>query len=420
MNRLSAWLSGEAHRAGDLARRKPASGDTWVVWFDRAHQVAAALGALLVIINLASGSVPVQLRLAGAGVALVLAWWCWWCLFHHRPRFFTRRWAPVVFVLVALPLYVTLGVLGSSYQFLLFLAYWQVFSLLPLARSILVATVLTFVNAWANQGFAWQMPMDAPEEWALFLGAVFLSGVLAAFITAIIRQSDARQALVEELHATRAHLAESERTAGVMEERHRLAGEVHDTIAQDITSVVMHLEAAEAHLPEGSSSAPFVAMAKQSARSGLAEARRIIHALRPDILEGAPIDRALETVVDRWRRESGIEARFTTTGEPLPLGREAEVAVLRALQEALANVRKHASAARVDVTLSYLGDEVILDVRDNGRGMVNSTAGAGMGLLTMRERVAGLGGHLDVESAPDEGTTVVVSIHVWNEERVEA
>lgn len=395
---------------GDMSPSVAAPGDAWVTWFDRVHVVALAVGVLLAAVEVAVGEPPLPQRLSGVAVAAVLAAWIWYCLFHLRPGFYeTSRW-PFLFVAVALPLYIALGLIGTSYQFLLFLAYWQIFSVLPLRWSIPVATLFTFANAWAHEGFDWQMPLDAPEEWSLFLGAIFLSAVMAAFITAIINQSRERQALVDELNATRSNLAESERAAGVIEERHRLAGEVHDTIAQDFTSVVMHLEAAEANLPADAPAATYIAMAKQSARSGLHEARRIVHALRPDILEGASLDRALETQAAQWSRETGIVARFTVTGDPLPLVRETEVVLLRALREALANARKHAEPTQVDVTLSYLDDEVILDVRDNGAGFDASTATAGIGLLTMRERVAGVGGRVEIESTPGESATVVVVV----------
>lgn len=395
---------------GDMSRGVAAPGDAWVTWFDRVHVVALVVGVLLVLLELAFGDAPWPQRIAGVAVASLLALWCWSCLFRLRSGFYESPRGPILYIVVALPLFIALGLLGESYQFLLFLAYWQIFSLLPLRGSIPVATLLTFANVWAHEGFAWQVPLDAPGEWLLFLGAMALSGVLAAFITAIIRQSNERQALVDELNATRSSLAESERAAGVIEERHRLAGEVHDTIAQDFTSVVMHLEAAEANMPEDAAAAQYIAMAKQSARSGLRESRRIVHALRPDILDGASLDRALETQSAQWSREFGIDARFVVTGSPLALARATEVVLLRALREALANARKHAGPTQVDVTLSYLDDEVILDVRDNGAGFEVGTITAGIGLLTMRERVASVGGRVEIESSPGEGATVAVAV----------
>ena len=148
-----------------------------------------------------------------------------------------------------------------------------------------------------------------------------------------------------------------------------------------------------------------------------APARRLVLGL-PFTAVSAPA--ALERVVAQWRTESGIATSFTVTGaaaDPMPA---VDITLLRALQEALANVRKHAQATNVVVTLSYMDDLVALDVQDDGVGMATQLAGpdalrldaGGFGLVGMRERVEQLGGALLVESAPQQGTTVVVQIPV--------
>ena len=184
-----------------------------------------------------------------------------------------------------------------------------------------------------------------------------------------MQESQKRQRLIEELEAARQSLAQAEHQAGVLEERQRLAREIHDTLAQDFTSIVLHLEAADAALPARPSPLrTHVSRARETARAGLREARRLVLALRPEPLEDASLPEALRRVAARWAEETGVPADVTVTGEPVALHPEAEVTLLRAAQEALTNVRKHARARQVDLTLSYMGDQVTLDVQDDGVG----------------------------------------------------
>jgi signal transduction histidine kinase len=216
-------------------------------------------------------------------------------------------------------------------------------------------------------------------------------------------------------------LVERAQQAAVLDERQRLAREIHDTLAQGFTSIVMHLEAAEGALPgELPAVQQHLDQARRTARDSLVQARRLVWALRPAILERTSLPTAVERVVARWMAESGTAARTTVTGTVCPLPPAAEIALLRAVQEALTNVRKHARASQVAVTLSYMGDLVVLDVQDDGIGFdpakfqapLAAGATGGFGLAAMRERVEQLGGTLLVESAPDEGTTLVVEIPV--------
>jgi len=115
--------------------------------------------------------------------------------------------------------------------------------------------------------------------------------------------------------------------------------------------------------------------------------------------------------------EAGIKARLFVSGEPQPLAAPAEIALLRAAQEGTANVRKHARASEAVLTLSYMGDRVILDVRDDGRGFSaadggRATLGGGLGLRGLTARLAMLGGALEVESTPGEGTVLVAQVPI--------
>lgn len=217
-------------------------------------------------------------------------------------------------------------------------------------------------------------------------------------------------------------LVEQARRAGLIGERQRLAHEIHDTLAQSFASIVMNLEAADASLPAESSPRTHwhLDQARLTARESLAEARRLVWALRPKLLEEAPLPEALDRLVKRWSEASGVAAHTTVTGAPRPLPPEVEATLFRVAQEALTNVRKHAQARRTALTLSYMNDRVALDARDDGTGfdpedndaVVSSTREGGFGLGTMRERVERLGGTLSIESAPGEGTTLVVELPV--------
>lgn len=232
-----------------------------------------------------------------------------------------------------------------------------------------------------------------------------------------------------ELMLENLRLVEKARQAGVSEERQRLAHEIHDTLAQGFTSIVMHMEAAEQALAaEPEKARHHVTMARQTARENLSQARRLVWALRPKALEKASLAEAVNRVVSRWSEASGVESETVITGNVASLHPSVEIVLLRAVQEALANVRKHAHAGRVIVTLSYVGDLVLLDVQDDGAGFdpavaaaaENEPDGGGYGLRTMRERCEQLGGELSIESEPGQGTTIALSIPIAGRRQADA
>ncbi|GIM88411.1 sensor histidine kinase [Paractinoplanes toevensis] len=199
------------------------------------------------------------------------------------------------------------------------------------------------------------------------------------------------------------------RTAGVLDERQRMAREIHDTVAQGLIGIVTQLQAA-AQAP-GDDWRRHHDSATELARESLTEARRSVHALRPRELETGHLAEALAEVATRWSDRHGVTAGFTTTGTPRPLPPETEAVLLRTAQEALSNAARHASATRVGITLSYLDNDVALDIRDDGRGFdpaapPPTTPTGGFGLLAMRQRVEALAGTLAIESEPGTGTGI--------------
>ncbi|GAT65438.1 histidine kinase [Planomonospora sphaerica] len=234
---------------------------------------------------------------------------------------------------------------------------------------------------------------------------VFFSAVFGVWLERIMEQSEERAALIAELEAQRAEVARLSAERGALAERERLAGEIHDTLAQGFTSIIMLLQAAEAQ-PDP---ARHLALAVRTARENLAEARGLIAALSPAPLDGSTLDEALRRLAARLGEETGIEAVAAVGGRSRPLPPPAEVVLIRAAQEALANVRKHAGASRVDVRAVYGPGTVTLEVRDDGIGLDPEAAG-GYGLRGMRARAEQVGGTLTLTSAPGAGTVLTVTV----------
>ena len=210
-----------------------------------------------------------------------------------------------------------------------------------------------------------------------------------------------------ELHA---QLVTQAREAGIVEERQRLAGEIHDTLAQGLTGIIAQLEAAEHTRNHPDTWPRHVTQARALARANLTEARRSVRALRPGQLEEASLPEAIGTLARTWSEGSMIHADLQTTGTVVRAGPGTEAAVFRAAQEALSNVAKHARAAKVQITLTYLGDTLLLDVADDGTGFDVGAATGGYGLVGMRQRLSRIGGTLTVESCPGSGTILNVSV----------
>jgi signal transduction histidine kinase len=223
---------------------------------------------------------------------------------------------------------------------------------------------------------------------------------------------------MEENAGLHAQLLTQAREAGILDERQRMAREIHDTLAQGLAGIITQVQAAEQARDRPEDWQRHLGHAAALARESLSEARRSVHAVRPEPLETARLPEALSEVVHRWSSMNGVPAELVTTGTPRPLHPEVEVVLLRTGQEALANVAKHASASRVALTLSYMEDVTTLDVRDDGVGFDLALTGpgagrrttGGFGLTSMRQRVSRLTGTLTVETEPGGGTAVSASV----------
>ena len=209
-----------------------------------------------------------------------------------------------------------------------------------------------------------------------------------------------------------ARLYQETRDIAVLEERNRMAREIHDTLAQWFTGIILQLEVAEPSLGEGASKArEHLDRARSLARDGLQEAKRSVWNLRPRALEQLPLTEALKEQTQRFTEDSRVKAGLVVSGELRPLSAQVEAGLLRICQECLANVRKHAQASKVKVNLAFEESTVRLSVYDNGIGFDHETAREGaFGLISMSERARLLGGTLTVQGEVGKGTLVEVMI----------
>jgi nitrate/nitrite-specific signal transduction histidine kinase len=222
-----------------------------------------------------------------------------------------------------------------------------------------------------------------------------------------------------------ARLYDEIRQMAVMEERNRMAREIHDTLAQGFSGIILQLEAAEQAL---GSDLPALQrhlnQARNLARKSLAEARRSVWNLRPQALEQLPLADAIKQEVDRFSQSTGVSVKFNILGDRRDLSPELEAGILRIFQESMTNVRKHAKATEVEVNLTFNESAAELTVRDNGVGFKHKVSDDGdkgekkrdtFGLISMRERARGLGGTFEVQSQRGKGTLVKIVIPTGKE-----
>ena len=370
--------------------------------WDVFYAVVFAVNA--VVVELATLSGPARVTLS-----VVLAAMVPWYIVVGRPQIYgglvsSRSWLYLVGITA---LFGVAVYLAPNAWFLAFALSPQCFFMLPFRQAMYA--VLMF-NVVAAVVLIVRHPGGNIVAQSLLNGGfgIGLAFVYGRFANTIIDQSQERAELISQLEATRAELASVHHEAGTLAERQRLAGEMHDTLAQGFSSVIMLLQAAETGLgPDAPGPARRqISLAADTARENLAEARGLVAALAPAELASENLPGALRRVTKRLGIETGIEATFTDEGESRPLPAPLDVVLLRVAQEALANVRKHAAARTVQVGLRYAGPIVSLQVSDDGRGFTVDGSTDGYGLRGMRERLGQVNGRIEVTSAPGAGTCV--------------
>lgn len=298
------------------------------------------------------------------------------------------------------------------------LGYFDAGALLP-PRAFRAGLVLTAIALAGSQSGG--LPPTSSLQWVAFVMLFVFNTTLAIGLNHLgAKEADRAKERTEAIAALEKALAENAalhaqlvvqaREAGVADERRRLAAEIHDTIAQGLTGIIAQLQVVASSSDPGQAR-EHLDRAQALARRSLSEARRSVQNLSPAALEHDTLPEALKKTVAEWSERTGITARLTVTGTEEPLHDEIAATLLRIAQEALANTARHARAGRAGVTLSYMGDEVTLDVRDDGSGFdplaaAPRTGSGGFGLDGMRTRAERIAGTVAVESEPGQGTAI--------------
>jgi signal transduction histidine kinase len=382
-------------------------------------------------------AVSVALKWDSAGELLVdlalvaaAAVWVTWMVTLH-PEWTARPRRMGLFLTVLIGLSAALVIRAPWFGFFAFSALFYVENLVGRWRWVAFVALATLLATSQNGGVP-DTEASALAIWATLVAVnIGVGGLLMQYSLHREEQRKERQERIDELTelnrkleaalrenaGLQAQLVTQAREAGMLDERQRLAREIHDTLAQGLTGIVTQLEAATNASAHSDAWRAHLDAAVRLARDSLSEARRSVHDLRPEELEAARLPDALAEVARKWSELNGVGVEVKTTGNVRPLRPEVEIALLRTAQEALANVAKHAQATRVGVTLSYMEDVLALDVRDDGVGFDASTSGngsrtreAGFGLAVMHERLEQLAGTLEIESEPGRGTAVSASV----------
>lgn len=199
--------------------------------------------------------------------------------------------------------------------------------------------------------------------------------------------------------------------ASILEERNRFAREIHDTLAQAFTGIIMQMETAKVVIPNDSKIRTLINTTYDLAREGLAEARRSVWALRPPRLEQEGLSRALQHLVNGITAGTPLQTQCQIQAPPYSLPCDIETNLLRIVQEATTNTLKHANASSIRIELSFDSQTIRLQIQDNGDGFhPDQDNGLGFGLIGMQERVQNLGGQLIITSELGQGTEVLVIV----------
>ncbi|WP_245566043.1 sensor histidine kinase [Thermocrispum municipale] len=402
-------------------------------WERRESRLFAALPYVMlaasVTISLIQSGYPQRLWLV-LSVSAVAAGWTWWFLTAHprwrdeRPGlmavYFVGFLAMTATLVLEAPWFGIYAWVGFVHSFECLRGPWR------FAGQIATAVLMAITQSGG------QLP-TTPRAAATWLMLVAVNATVAGAFTYIayitqVHNRKRKEALVEleeanakleraleENAGLHAQLLVQAREAGMLDERQRLASEIHDTLAQGFTGIITQLQAAEQAADDPVRWRRHLDTAAALARENLAEARRSVQALTPQALDKAPLPEALQDLTERWSSIRDTQVAFTTTGTPRPMHPEIEATLLRITQEALSNVDKHAQAGRVGVTLSYMEDQITLDVRDDGIGFSpdavgNKDSDGGFGLAGMRRRVQRLAGTVSIESEPGAGTAISASL----------
>ena len=370
----------------------------------------AVLGTAIVLPALVALQQPETWRtvgVVGVNLLFVIVWFAFGRLTLSDKAVAARRGATVFLVVVVL--FAGVGTaLHPSMATVQCLAFPLVWCLLPRLRDAVFGSIAlaaaTGIGIYLSTGDGIQ---------AIIIEGLSLVFAIAfgVWISSIADQSETRGRLLEELRAAQEQLSVLNRDAGAFGERERLAREIHDTIAQDLTGLVLTAQRGLRELRGGNARAAETQLEvlEENARNALAETRALVASGAAVGVDIGGLATALGRLGERFQRETGIVVHVVAD-EAASLDRDGEVVLLRCAQEALANVRKHSAAASTTLTLAVHESEISLSIADDGRGFDAGAHSVGFGLDGMRERLAFVRGALVVIAAPGGGTTLIASV----------
>ncbi|WP_051127381.1 MULTISPECIES: sensor histidine kinase [unclassified Streptomyces] len=364
------------------------------------------LATLMFVLGTAQPAWPVRVA-AGCPLALLVPWY----VVYGRPVLMTEGTAErraVTYIAGAVAVYLMPGVLVGETRLMAFALVPQCFIALRYRRAMVAVTVINLAPV-----AGWALLWDVGGQ-DLFFNSVFavvtlvFSAAFGGWTIRIMDQSQERAELIAELDASREEVAQLSADRGALAERERMSREIHDTLAQGFTSVLMLVQAVDAELTDDVPQARrHLRLMADTARQNLAEARALVAGGAPADLDGASLPDALRRLASRH------DAKVHVSGAAGPLAPGLEVVALRGCQEALANVRKHAAPdTAVHIELTYTAGELSISIRDSGPGFDPGATTDGFGLRGLRARAAEVGGTATVDSSPGAGTTVTVRLPV--------
>ena len=237
-----------------------------------------------------------------------------------------------------------------------------------------------------------------------YLAVFIVCAILGNTVQRTELTSERNQRLVDELKETQQKLQE----LAVLEERNRLARDLHDSVKQQVFAISMQLSAAKMSLSETAKAYSSVAAAERLAQEAGAELTTLIHELRPPGLERKSLTEAIKEHINEWTRQNNIQAEMNISDVSVSL--DAEQALFRVLQEALANVARHSKAVKVRITLKPENGNVKMIIEDNGIGYTAGPIAKGIGLDSMKERLIAVNGEFEVSRLQSQGTRVTATV----------
>jgi signal transduction histidine kinase len=371
-------------------------------WWDIAVAGATAVSVVLLVANGVEGP-----RLVAALIVLavyVIAW-----VVIGRSAMCDRK-RTVVYVAILAILTGLATFIHPSLATVQTITYPLVWMLLPTLRRAILGNIAVAIAVGIGYAFSFGLTADSAGEAAIVVAlSLTFSLAMGVWISRIFDVSTERQRLVDELTAAQSSLAALSRDAGVTSERERLAREIHDTIAQDLTGLVLLTQQARRMVAAADLDGADrqLALLEESARLALTETRTLVATSSPPALDDG-IAPAIERLGARFERETGVTVSVRTD-VTAPLDRATEVVLLRCSQEGLANIRKHSAATVATVVLIATDHGTTLEISDDGSGFDPEDPGEGYGLSGMRDRLALVDGALDVSSSP-AGTRLIITL----------